>query len=212
MEPVGPIRIRAPTNTAASNGRFCAMASGMKLSSVAYAGIAPSSHGAQMIKRYPALALRFADKHIPEPNSGCWLWLGTQNGNGYGQFWTGERLEMAHRWSYEHHIGPVPDGLVLDHLCRVRSCVNPDHLEPVTHRENVLRGAGLPAQNVVKTHCPRGHPYSGTNLLSKERHRFCRICNQQKCREWRAKNGARGTRRYTKRHPTHWLPEPEPQQ
>lgn len=71
-----------------------------------------------------------------EPNSGCWLWAGADNGDGYGKF----RGEYAHRLSYKRHKGPIPDGMHLDHLCRVPCCVNPDHLEPVTNKENARRG------------------------------------------------------------------------
>jgi hypothetical protein len=70
----------------------------------------------------------------------CWIWVGRLNRNGYGRVRTPEGEMMAHRTSYEAHVGPIPDGLLLDHVCRVRCCVRPSHLEPVTHRENTLRG------------------------------------------------------------------------
>lgn len=77
------------------------------------------------------------ESHIHyEPNSGCWLWSGADNGVGYGKF----RGRYAHRISWEMHKGPIPDGMHIDHLCRVRCCVNPEHLEPVTNRENARRG------------------------------------------------------------------------
>jgi hypothetical protein len=82
---------------------------------------------------------RFIQKYVPEPNTGCWLWTGYVDRHGYGQF-KGAKQGSAHRWSYEYHAGPIPEGLQLDHLCRVRSCVNPAHLEPVTCRVNVSRG------------------------------------------------------------------------
>lgn len=72
------------------------------------------------------------------PN-GCWLWTGTIERTGYGRFWLGGRQEIAHRASYALLIGPIPEGLTIDHLCRVRACVNPDHLEPVTLAENIRR-------------------------------------------------------------------------
>ncbi len=75
-----------------------------------------------------------------EKTDGCWLWTGAENGRGYGTFWSEGMVVRAHRWAYGHLAGPIPDGLDLDHLCRVKSCVNPDHLEPVTHRVNVRRG------------------------------------------------------------------------
>ena len=77
--------------------------------------------------------------YIPEPNTGCWLWLGGLNQKGYPQFKHQQRTWRAHRFMYERAKGPLPEGLTLDHLCRVRSCVNPDHLEPVTHAENCRR-------------------------------------------------------------------------
>lgn len=109
----------------------------------------------------------------------CWLWTGSQAGGGYGWFMGGKGKSIpAHRWAYEHLIGEVPEGLDLDHLCRVRRCVNPDHLEPVTRHVNVIRGAGGKL-NAAKTHCPAGHEYADSNLIidSKGRRR-CRICRR----------------------------------
>lgn len=78
----------------------------------------------------------------------CWIWTAATT-KGYGVFWDGSAVVYAHRWSYEHHVGPIPDGLVLDHLCRIPACVNPTHLEPVTLAENTERGArwGSPTHN-----------------------------------------------------------------
>src|SRR2546421_6548023 len=98
---------------------------------------------------------RIAELSIPEPNSGCHLWIGHENApGGYGRLSYRGRLYLAHRLSYESAIGPVPAGLQLDHLCRVRCCVNPAHLEPVTGRENVLRGISPAARAAKATHCP----------------------------------------------------------
>jgi hypothetical protein len=110
------------------------------------------------------LAERFWSK--VEKTSSCWLWRGATNASGYGLSWdpTRQRPKRAHRVSYELSVGPIPEGLVLDHLCRNPSCVNPAHLEPVTDRENILRGTGASAQNARKTHCPKGHPLEGDNL------------------------------------------------
>ncbi len=87
---------------------------------------------------------RFMSHVTPEPNTGCWLWTGTTNNVGYGQFSHGERAlrrqVLAHRWLWEYICGPIPRGLEVDHRCRLRVCVNPDHLDLVTHRENVCRG------------------------------------------------------------------------
>jgi hypothetical protein len=119
---------------------------------------------------------------IPEPNSGCWLWLGGLSGGGYGSVSVVDVQATAHRFSYELYKGPIPEGLQLDHLCRNRSCVNPDHLEPVTSRENILRGEGLSAINARKTHCPLGHELTGKNLITRGRKRRCRTCQRHQQR------------------------------
>lgn len=91
-----------------------------------------------------------------DPN-GCWTWLGGINPKGYGTIMINYKHYIAHRLVYEFLIGPIPEGLTLDHLCRNRAYVNPEHLEPVTNAENVLRGEGISARNARKTHCKRGH-------------------------------------------------------
>lgn len=94
----------------------------------------------------------------------------------------------AHRYAYEHFIGPIPEGLQVDHLCRVRNCVNPDHLEAVTCRENVLRGDGVAAANARATHCPQGHAYDEANTYTwTNGGRHCRACARIKTREQRAR-------------------------
>jgi hypothetical protein len=99
---------------------------------------------------------RFEAKIQPGP-SDCWQWIGSLMPNGYGRFKGEAKLPvLAHRWSYEYHVGPIPDGLVIDHLCRNRGCVNPWHMEPVTQKENLRRGIHY---NAVKTHCPKGHAF-----------------------------------------------------
>lgn len=127
----------------------------------------------------PALD-RFAEK-IALTDGGCIVWIAGTQGEGYGQFFGGRKVPgehakiAAHRWSYEYHVGPIPEGYEIDHLCRTRLCVNPDHLEPVTPQENISRSHG----NGRKTHCPKGHPYSGPNLRVYRGTRFCRECSRQ---------------------------------
>ncbi len=118
----------------------------------------------------------------------CWEWTAAHTPDGYGSFnVTKTSRWRSHRWAYEHLVGPIPDGLQLDHLCRNPPCVNPDHLEPVTNRENGARGAAGIYQK-VKTHCPRGHPYSGDNLIVRKLgRRACRTCQIAAQRRHRAK-------------------------
>lgn len=110
-----------------------------------------------------------------DKSDGCWLWTAACNRDGYGAFSVNGRMVKAHRFAYEELVGPIPDGLVIDHLCRNRECVNPAHLEPVTHVENVRRGRPGD-QNRRKTHCPMGHPYDDANTIHKNGRRFCRAC------------------------------------
>ena len=103
----------------------------------------------------------------------CWLWTGARS-RGYGSF-PMDGLGGAHRWAYLHLVGPIPEGLELDHLCRVRHCVRPDHLEPVTHAENMRRGVW---NNRLKTHCVHGHPFDEANTTWWKNKRSCRTCHR----------------------------------
>lgn len=117
---------------------------------------------------------RFMEKVDVDDASGCWLWTATTNRKGYGMFWPTSASVSAHRWAYAHFVGPIPDGLQIDHLCRVRHCVNPEHLVPVTARENQQRSPFDPA---ARTHCPRGHPYDAENTYRyPDGRRWCRRC------------------------------------
>lgn len=119
---------------------------------------------------------RFFEK-VALPNAtGCTLWLGGLAPHGYGIFWFAGKSVSAHKFSYHLLVGPVPAGLHLDHLCRVRHCVAPGHLEPVTVRTNLLRGAGLAAINAAKTHCSRGHAYTEGNTYYYASGRQCKTC------------------------------------
>lgn len=118
----------------------------------------------------------------------CWLWTGGNTGTGYGCFHDGERNRLVHRWAYEYYVGPIPMGLQIDHLCRVRNCVNPGHLEAVTPWENVMRSTSITAVNARKTHCPSGHEYNDANTYRrKDGARNCRICVAEAMRRLRAR-------------------------
>lgn len=124
---------------------------------------------------------RFAAK-VALTDSGCVEWIGGETTTGYGQIYPGPGARvakyLAHRWSYEYHTGtPIPAGHEIDHLCGNRSCVNPDHLEPVTHAENLMRGGSPSAINAKRTHCPRGHEFSEDNIRWRNgTTRECRAC------------------------------------
>lgn len=115
----------------------------------------------------------------------CWRWLGHLNRDGYGQI----RDEFgviitAHRASYLVHVGPIAAGMEIDHLCRNRACVNPAHLEPVTHQQNMMRTNVPAAVNARKTHCIRGHEFTPENTVRRPRgYRACRTCVRDRARE-----------------------------
>lgn len=131
-----------------------------------------------MGKRGPkAVAPEIRFWRFVQKTDGCWLWTGGTNGK-YGQTSVspgdGSTLHIyAHRLSYEMSVGPIPEGLTIDHLCRVPLCIRPDHLEAVTARENNLRGTSFAAQNARKTHCPHGHLLDG---LRGNGRRYCKTC------------------------------------
>jgi len=134
--------------------------------------------------------------------SPCWEWAACLNRGGYGQFkYKRETSLAAHRRIYQWFVGTIPDGLELDHLCRVRHCVNPAHLEAVTHRENGLRGQSPVALAAQQTHCANGHPFTPENTYifrkasGEIRQRACKICT----RAYRAKSAAR-RRAYSKEY------------
>ena len=120
-------------------------------------------------------------RHVePEPMSGCWLWAGCINNMGYGQFSSDAigTLTSPHRFAYEHYVGPIPAGKVLDHLCRTPRCANPQHLEPVTQRENILRGAHPTAVAVRTNRCHRGHDLNDAYIFPSSGKRRCRLCRR----------------------------------
>lgn len=123
----------------------------------------------------------------------CWLWTGYVRPSGYAIFARAGTTVRAHRWAYQFFAGPIPEGMVLDHLCRVRHCVNPDHLEPVTNRENILRGVGITAVNARATHCVNGHEFTPDNTRwrtgSREGQRDCNACHRTSRQKPMARTG-----------------------
>ena len=129
----------------------------------------------------PTIPERFFQKiWFPPCEDDCWLWTGSRDPAGYGRLYSRGRILRAHRLSYEIHVGPIPTGLVIDHLCRNTSCVNPTHLEPVTNYVNVVvRGVtSAAAVNRRKTHCSNDHPYSPENTYTSGGVRYCHICRK----------------------------------
>jgi hypothetical protein len=165
------------------------------------------AHGdplAILTDRGKPLIERFNRRYTVAPN-GCWLWTGGLSAeSGYSRFGlTHTSTVSGHRWSYEHHVGPIPEGWTVDHRCHNadptckggptclhRRCVNPAHLEARTLRDNLLSGNTLPAANAKKTHCPANHPYDETNTYVYRGMRFCRLCNIEKQRRYLARKRA----------------------
>ncbi len=124
--------------------------------------------------------------------SGCWIWMGAcrDSGKGYGRVWANGQSLYAHRAVYELLRGPIPEGLTLDHLCKVRCCVNPSHLEIVTRIENAMRGLGPLANNARKTHCKNGHLFTEENTDIRRTKssvgigRRCRTCHLKYMKVW----------------------------
>ena len=126
---------------------------------------------------------------IAKDESGCWTYVGRLDRYGYGKVDI-PKMTITHRVAYEALVGPIPDGLVIDHLCRNRACCNPDHLEPVTNRANLMRGETDAARRAAQTHCIHGHEFSVSNTrIRKDGTRTCIECSREAVRRYRAKRG-----------------------
>ena len=140
-------------------------------------------------KQPTPLADRIFEK-VRKTGSGCWLWTGSTDGDGYGRIFLRRTngkatYDSVHRLVYMLFRGPIPKGSEPDHTCRVRRCVNPGHLEPVTHRENVLRGVGITAENAKKKYCKHGHSLSDAKI--QRGRRVCATCDKERMRRLTAK-------------------------
>lgn len=164
-------------NRVANAGRPCFQSTREKISK--------SSKGIPRPKA-KILLERFEEQYIPVPWTGCWLWIGSTNKSHnllYGVIFAHGKQRLVHRLAYEIFAGPIPEGLTIDHLCRVTLCVNPQHMEPVTQQVNTLRGQSPVALNAHKTHCPAGHELVGDNLrINSNGARVCRACRNERCR------------------------------
>lgn len=139
------------------------------------------------------LAFRKFQGQYERTIAGCWLWQGAiDRRDGYGRFYDGSGKTVgAHQFSFRYHGGPIPDGMVLDHKCRNRACVNPGHLRIVSNAENVLCGEGVTAQHARSTHCGRGHEFTESNTyIRPDGLRMCRPCQTERGRQYKVRRRA----------------------
>jgi len=141
------------------------------------AGVTDEQLARELAEQIPKRIAARIDQRGPEE---CWPWTGKLTEKGYARICLNGRRTTVHRYLYEVYVGPVPNGLVLDHLCRVRHCVNPAHLEPVSNRENVLRGIGPTAVNAKRVYCLFGHLFDEANTMkARNGGRLCRTCRNR---------------------------------
>lgn len=162
------------------------------------------------IPDFPPAVFRTIFALVKFPESGCWEWSGYRDKDGYGVVKVDGIRYRAHRVFYSHLVGVLNPALVIDHLCRNTSCVNPQHLEQVTGRVNVLRGIAPIADFARRTHCPKGHEYNSENTYtSKAGSRHCVTCSRENTRLWRARQAEMNPKRERvtckKGHP--WIEE-----
>lgn len=146
--------------------------------------------GTLVLKYYEKLHINSNTLKSP---SGCWEWQGSRNHGGYARMtFRGNSNTRVHRIMYEVFKGKIPYTIVINHKCRVRHCINPDHLELKTIGENVLMGETLPAKQLLRTHCPRGHEYNEENTyITKVGGRDCRPCGREQAREYRRRRSGK---------------------
>lgn len=145
-----------------------------------------------MSQKYPPARERFEARI--DRSGDCWLWTGHTRPNGYGCFRVGRKQTSVHRFAYEEFVGPIPEGMHVDHLCRVRSCANPLHLELVSPRENVLRGEAPTVQLFRDDVCKQGHALVGDNVYvwdKRPTQRICKTCRNQRSVEYQRQRRAR---------------------
>jgi hypothetical protein len=146
-----------------------------------------------------AETLRRFFKYVEFTPFGCWEWTGGRDSAGYGGFNTGRGHVRSSRWAYVVFRGEIPEGLVVDHLCRNRPCVNPFHLEAVTQRENLMRGQTIAAFHATKTHCKNGHEFTSITTRQTGHGRECRICSNERSKKTRERDAERKRRWYRRR-------------